>query len=166
MYGFQSYGFLPESRVMAAAGETFANATDYIDVVQTLQPDVLYFSYGINDLGLQLGGDAQGYADFVETQVKALLEVSPDSLVVINSIIEATAEANTQSDYWSLAPEYNEALKTMTEKNGWIYVDNSTLSGGGTADIYQADGIHFYSTFYPVWAQHMLEAAKDALLNS
>ena len=50
--------------------------------------------------------------------------------------------------------EYNEALRAMCDKLQIAYVDNTELV---TDRYYEADGMHFKSDFYPVWARRMAE---------
>lgn len=163
VYGFGSYGFVPEKQVLAEAGATIQNITDYIDVVQSTQPEKIYFSYGVNDMGLNIGEDRgeNGYAAVFEEQIDQLLAVSPNSQIIINSIIPATPARIEESPRWGKTDEFNQQIKALCEKRGWTYVDNSALADGGNADIYQPDGVHFQTNFYPIWAQNMIFAAMN-----
>lgn len=163
MYGFGSYGFLPEDRVMAEAGYTIANISEFTDQVKQFQPQYIYLSYGVNDMGLGIGADRgeDGYGQVYEEQINKLLEVSPNSTIVINSIIPPTPGVVESNPTWNQSEEFNEQIKAICEKNGWIYVDNDPLAQGGTADIYAGDGIHFLAGVYPVWATNMYEAVME-----
>ena len=55
-YGLKSYGVLDPDFVYAEAGHTILNCTDYKDVIQQTRPARLVFSYGVNDMGLEIGG--------------------------------------------------------------------------------------------------------------
>ncbi len=160
VYGFGSYNFVPTSQVLASAGATIENISDYLDVVKEVQPQKIYFSYGVNDMGLDIGSDRgeNGYAQVYEEQINKVLEVSPNSQIIINSIIPVTPARLEQSPRWGKADEYNRQIKELCERRGWTYVDNSEISQNGNADIYNPDGVHFPPSFYPVWAQNMLFA--------
>lgn len=165
VYGFKSYGFLPENRVLAEAGYTIANIPEFVDAAASLQPDVIYFSYGVNDMGLDIGRDQgdNGYRAVYEANIKQLLEKTPQSKVVVNSVIDASAAAVAEHPSWGKTADFNRQIQEMCQDNGWYYADNSTLSNGGNAPIYQADGVHFLSDFYEVWAKNMLKTQIQGL---
>jgi hypothetical protein len=156
--GFSSYGYMNSAYVLAESGADVTYMEDYVSSIKNLQPKYIYIAYGINDLGRQIGKwDGQdGYGSVVEEEVDKLLEVDPEANIIINSIIQATPEAVENSPLWASVDEYNQELQELCEKRGWTYVDNSTICDYGNADIYQADGVHFYSGFYYTWAQNMI----------
>lgn len=158
VYGFSSYGFVPSQQVLAQAGSTINNISDYLDVVKEVQPEKIYFSYGVNDIGLQIGKDQgeDGYAKVYEEQIDKILEVSPHSQIIVNSIIPVTPETLKATPRWGGTEEYNRQIQEMCKRRGWTFVNNDELVKGGTADVYNEDGIHFKPEFYPIWAQNMI----------
>lgn len=160
VYGFMSYGFLPENQVLAAAGYTINNIPEFEETIAAQQPSVMYLSYGVNDMGLNIGASEgeNGYQKVYEENIKILLEKSPNTKVFVNSIIDPTPEAIARNPNWNKVEDFNRQIKEMCERNNWTYVDNSALSDGGHAPIYAGDGIHFLSTFYEEWAKNMLMA--------
>lgn len=158
VYGFGSYGFLPWNNVFAAAGNTILNITDFNDQVKQINPSNLYFSYGVNDMGLDLKKEGGTYADLYEEKVKEVLKIVPKAHVFINSIIPPTAETLAENPRWDRANEYNTQLKAMCEKNGWTYIDVTSVTDDGDPKYYQADGVHFIRDIYPIWAQKMIDA--------
>lgn len=167
VYGFGSYGFLPWSQVYAAAGSTVCNIEDYLDVIQAGQPSIIYMAYGVNDMGLEIGKEygEDGYSKVYEEQINNVLAVSPHSKIVVNSILEVTPQRLEQTPRWNKAEDWNKQLEAMCERNGWIFVNNSRITAGGQADIYQADGVHLVPDFYPEWAKNNLEAAIPELFD-
>lgn len=161
--GFKYYGFLPESQVLTGVGDSIFNVKDNLDAIAAAQPSWVYIIYGTNDALHALGGNEEnGYADLVKEQVDSILEVSPASKIVLSSIIEVTPDKAAEDAAWQNIAAYNEQLKALCEEQGWIFVDNSTITQNGTADIYQDDGIHFSADFYPVWAENLIMAAMYA----
>lgn len=160
--GFSEYGFLPESQVRAVLGYTIENASEFTDVVQSMQPDVIYLSYGVNDTAKNVGGNLgeNGYAQVFEQQVDSLLAVSPNSKIVINSIIPVSEIGQEETVGWENIDAFNAQLADLAARRGWIFVDNNVLAANGTADIYEPDGIHFHKDFYPLWAEYMTSAAQ------
>lgn len=159
VYGFWSYGYFPQERTFAEGGDTIENISLYLDEIEKLKPEYILFSYGVNDMGMEIGYDRgeNGYGQVYEEQVKAVLERSPNSIIVLNSIIEPQPDVVAANPRWAYSAELNRQIKEICEKNGWIYVDNNILSPGGTADIYAEDGLHFQGDFYPLWVTNMLD---------
>ena len=159
--GFYTYGFLPTSRVFAGSGNTILNIPDWLDKLKTLMPSTIYFSYGVNDMGLGLNHTEEGYGKLYEERVKQVQEICPDAQIFLLSIIPATPEACASSPAWKEYKEYNKEVKRICKENGWHYVDCTSLAKNGSADIYQGDGIHFYSGFYKEWATKIIEATQE-----
>lgn len=158
--GFSSYGYMDKSRVFADSGNTVRNITEWKKQIKTIRPSNLYFSYGVNDMGLDIDGQEGGYDVFYEKQVKEMLKYCPKGAkVYINSILPATPEAVESSPAWKQVDKYNKKIKKMCKKNGWTYIDNDEITDNGHADIYQEDGVHLISEFYPVWGMNMNESA-------
>lgn len=158
VYGFGSYQFLPWEQVVAGAGYTILNISDSVDLVAKVKPEKMFFSYGINDMGLGVGQDRgeNGYAQVYEEKIDELLAVSPNSKIYLNSILPATPEVVKQTLRWAKVDEYNAQIEALCKKRGWTYVDNSKLADGGKANIYIDDGIHLQPSFYPEWASNMI----------
>lgn len=163
MYGFEAYSFLPAEQVDAHAGDTILNIPDFVDQIAQVQPQKIYFSYGVNDMELNVGADRgdNGYAEIYEENIDKILAVSPNTQIIINSIISASPEQTEQNPRWTKIDDYNRQIREMCERRGWTYVDNDSLSEGGHANIYERDGIHFLTSFYPEWAQNMIMAGMN-----
>ena len=159
--GFETYGFLPPARVFAGGGYTINNLDDELETLKSLKPKNIYISYGVNDMGLGLGDKKNGYGKLYESQVKKVLKVCPDSEIYVLSIIPATPAATQSSPNWSNYGNYNAQLQSICKKNGWHYVDCTSLAQDGMADIYQEDGIHYLKEFYEVWAMQIIEATLE-----
>lgn len=160
MYGFDAFGFVEPARVLAGAGYTVLNIDEsMINQARALQPDVIYLSFGVNDMGLKVGENEgeNGYDSVYEEKIKSLLEVSPNSKIVVNSIIPVTPEVVEKTPRWADTASYNQLIKAMCERNGWIFVDNDGISENGNMSYYGTDGIHFNDSFYPIWAANMVE---------
>ncbi len=158
--GFSVYHFFPESHVLASSGATIKDISNWISQVQSVNPSLIFFSYGVNDMGLNLDSEG-GYDALYQSQIEKVIEVCPDATIVVNSIISATPKAIAESPRWDKVDEYNKKIKSMCEKNDWIYVDNSDICQNGNADIYQADGVHFLQPFYTTWAENMIMTVRE-----
>ena len=166
VYGFGTYGFLPWNAVFANAGNTILNISDFNERLKQINPSKLYFSYGVNDMGLQIKKEGGTYADLYEEKVKEALNICPNAKVFINSIIPPTAATLEENPSWSKTDEYNAQLKKMCKKNGWTYIDVTGVTENGNPEFYQPDGIHFVRDIYPVWAQKMIDATMNTEENN
>lgn len=155
--GFYLYDFLPQSRVMAGAGYTIKNIDESLTAIKNLNPSKVYLSYGVNDIGLGLNNEAGGYESLLTTQVKKIQKELPKATIYLNSIIAVQSQAISRNENWKQVDVYNQVIKKVCQKNGWVYIDNSAL-GGDNANIYQPDGIHFTVPFYTTWAANMIAA--------
>ena len=81
--------------------------------------------------GWTLKKEGGTYADLYEEKVKEVLKIVPKAHVFINSIIPPTAE----NPRWGKANEYNTQLKAMCEKNGWTYIDVTSVTDDGNQNI-------------------------------
>lgn len=158
VYGFGSYGYLRDDQVFAEAGDTIENISDSAEQIKALKPKVIYLSYGVNDMGLNIGADLgeDGYRQVYEEQINTLLNGSPGSIIAVNSVIPPTPQTVEAKPRWGKTEDFNRQIQQMCEDKGWVYIDNNELAEGGNAEIYQPDGIHFLDSFYPVWAENML----------
>ncbi|GJM58125.1 SGNH/GDSL hydrolase family protein [uncultured Dubosiella sp.] len=161
-YGFESYGVLDPNKVYADAGHTIRNITDQKDTIAQTKPSKLVFSYGVNDMGLDIGGNEKdGYRKIYEAQIDALLENDPDAQVFVCSIIDVTPQAKERSPRWDKAADFNAQIRQMCEDRGWTYVDNDGL--GTDLSHYQEDGVHFTSDFTWEWARNIAKTIWETV---
>lgn len=161
--GLYEYGFLPEQIVWAEIGTGISSISKFTDRVGQVLPKTIYISFGINDVEHGLGTyEENGYAHLLEQYIQELLVASPQSKIVVNSIIPTATWLTNAQPVWQNIPDYNRHLQEMCAQNGWVYVDNNEISGNGEAPIYEGDGIHFYYSFYEPWALNMLRAQVNA----
>lgn len=170
--GFSYFGFLPENKVPAGIGDTISRLSDFPALVQAAKPAWMYFAYGLNDLEIALDGSAdneQAVREFTKRYASGIQELqnaSPDSQAAVCSILEVTPDAIKKQPLYAHIPEWNEAIQTMCDENGWVYVDGQGLPASMEQDPYQDDGIHFWTDFYPAWAACMLNASRPELFEA
>lgn len=157
VYGFASYGYLPWNRVFADAGNTILNISDYSEALKEINPSNIYFSYGVNDMGLDLKTENGTYGDLYEEKVKGVLEICPNANIFINSIVCPTPAAVEEHSQWGKTDDFNHQIQEMCQRNGWNYVDISNITNHGEDEYYQEDGVHYIQDLYPVWAERMID---------
>ena len=151
--GFYYYGWLPQERVLAESGDTIYKLEGHIPDVIALRPARIFVSYGLNDFGSWTLDD---YIDKMVEIMDTLRAELPDLEIYINSIIEVQEWAITNAT-WREVPQWNERLEQMCREHGYTFVDNTQLMAENQ-DMYEGDGMHFKSAFYPLWATNMILA--------
>ena len=161
--GFSVYGYLSDSDVLANSGNTILNITDWLDVLEQTQPSSIYFSYGVNDMGLNLGQSDGGYGKAYEAQIQEVKKVCPNANIFVLAIIPPSAQALQKNPKWSVYESYNEQMFDMCKENGWTYINCASLVHDQENNIYQQDGIHFLNDFYKTWANLIIEKSLEVL---
>ena len=90
------------------------------------------------------------------TQVKDRL---PNVKIYINSILPVQEFALYENSSYSQIEEYNEALQSFCEEDGYGFIDNTQLAAEHT-DLYEDDGIHLRKDFYEYWLMNMVNGVE------
>lgn len=153
--GFSYYEFLDKQRVLAEAGLTIANISDYIDEMKTLNPSNIFLCTGLNDVSIGFWKTPEEYVAAYEEKVQEIKKNLPDAHIYINSIFPAQDPAFQKESDWRKIPDYTAAVKEWCEDKGYSYIDNTEVYEAHK-DLYDIDGIHFQKAFYEYWAINML----------
>lgn len=158
--GFYYFGYMPQTRVLAEAGDTILKVEEHLGELQSLNPSQVFLCYGINDVGIGIWPTAEEYAVAMQETIESIYAVLPDTVVYVNGILVARDPAFSRNSAWYDIPEYNDALAAMCEENGYKFIDNTALCDT-YADMWETDGIHVRTTFYPYWAANLVEATYE-----
>lgn len=163
--GLLTYQLLPPEQVFAIDGSTQKSIRDepfiqlepdgdYLTVEQAVaerQPQRILLAFGVNAIPLM--SDEEFMQEY-DTLIDELTELSPDSKIIIQSILpvaswkytEMPALTNENIDY------HNDLLAQYAQENGYTFydiADNFKDENGALAFEYDAgDGLHFSQTFY------------------
>lgn len=159
--GFDFYGYLDSSRVMAEKGDTILTLESHIPEIVALNPSYVFISYGVNDVGSGMWASPEEYAaDFAEI-IRSIQDHLPNARIFVNSILPACDPAFNTSSAWYDIPEYNTALEEMCITSGCFFIDNTPICETYAA-LYEADGIHVTAPFYSHWAANMILRVYDS----
>lgn len=153
--GFSYYGYMPKERVLADSGATILMVEEHLSDIQSLNPSIIFLSYGINDVGIGYWPTPEDYVNKVEETLQLLAKEFPDAAVYISSIIPAIDPAFDRGPAWRQIPDYNASVKAYCAENHVPYVDISQLCADHT-NLYQSDGVHMFGEFYPLWAVELI----------
>lgn len=159
--GFSFYGFLEDARVLADSGATIKNIQDHLDEVERMHPSNIFFSYGVNDMGMNINAEEGGYGQIYADQIKKVLDIVPDANIYVVAIMPCTPDTLENNPAWKQVNTYNKEIEKMCKENKWNYINVNNITDGGNADIYQSDGIHYLSTFYSEWAAAIFDEISD-----
>lgn len=161
--GFKSFDFLPDSIVLAEIGAQIKRIPEFAETIGTRKPEVIYLCYGLNDVlsnvGMENGPD--GYGQLYESYIKQLLEKSPNSKIVVCSIIPASPSAIAANPGYEKTADFDRQVKEMCERNGWTYVDANSLVSDPS--VYEPDGEHFVRSAYDEWGKMLLKSQYPSL---
>ncbi len=163
-FGF--YGYLSTDRCLAEIGTTVATIKDHLDQVRALNPSQVFLCFGTNDLTIGLWPTPEDYAAEYRQLIDLIWKDCPDAKIYINSIMPVLEYADDYDDVHDLIPAYNAALQALCDETpGCFYVNNDQIAAENT-DLYEPDGIHFVSQFYPIWAANMIREVYDSELET
>ncbi len=156
--GFSYFGFLDESRVLAESGATILQVSQRLDELAKLNPSTVFLCYGLNDLGVGRWDQPSDYAEGFAKMIESLRRTLPKAKIVVSSILPARDAALETQERWGRIPEFNAAIEAYCKENGLIFADNEAICQEH-ADLWEGDGIHVKSTFYPYWAANLIIAS-------
>lgn len=161
--GFMEYGYLPESKVLAEIGDSISAISRYTDQLAEQKPSYIFFTYGLNNMNPSLeNGYDQSVIDEYERLIQQASEASPYSSIVVCAMLPVNEAAKASHPEYAGIEKFNEDMKKVAEKNGWIYADDSSLKLDEDQSWFEPDGEHFITSFYPLWAQNMMQEAYQA----
>ncbi len=157
MRGFSSYCGIPLDNNLAKIGVNVTSIDQDLPTIQERHPKNVYLSFGINDIESNLGlaDDGLHYDQLFESYVQKVLDIVPDANIYVNSIIPIQGDGPIAEKI----PEYNDQLRALCERRGWIYIDNSDLISDPS--MYENDGIYFVPSTYELWAEKMYLAGQN-----
>ena len=139
--GFYTFEFLPQSRVLADAGNTIANIKDH-------------------EISIGLWKTKEDYVKDYASILDELHKKLPDTSIFVNSIIPAQQPAIDSTPAWGNIPEWSDAVHQMVKEKGFGWVDVDGLVSEHQ-DLYDPDSIHVQRDFYPLWATQMMLSVYD-----
>ena len=156
--GLTEYELMDSQRVIANPGNTRSSVVEYLDTLATINPENLFLCYGLNDV--------MGYytepSEFIDKYRSILTQVKdrlPNVKIYINSILPVQEFALYENSSYSQIEEYNEALQSFCEEDGYGFIDNTQLAAEHT-DLYEDDGIHLRKDFYEYWLMNMVNGVE------
>ena len=153
--GFEYFGYLPDDRVMAESGATILSFEEPIPDIVALNPSNVFLCYGLNDVSIGIWPTPEDYVEDFERIIMLLRSELPNVNIYISSILPARDPAFNTSTLWYNIPDYSAAVSNMCDLIDCHFVDNTEICET-YADMWEIDGIHVRTTFYPYWAANLI----------
>lgn len=153
--GFEGYGVLNPSNVVAKIGAHLSEIEDEIDQIKDLSPKIIFLSVGTNDVNIT-NGDTDEFIRRYKKLLENIKDEIPDAHIYVNSMFPVQQKAVAEDPALAKIGEYNVVLEELCETMRVGYIDNSSIV---EEQYYEQDGIHFKGAFYTIWAEHMAKVA-------
>lgn len=144
--GFEQYGVLRTSQVVARNGETLKNTEEQMKRILPLKPQIIFLAYQADEL--EKSGSVDAFVEEYAALIKLLKEEIPNAHIFVTSVLPSRDKGSEET--------CNTALAEMCEQQqaGFILCESIVESSH-----YEEDGIHFNESFYEEWAAYMAEVA-------
>lgn len=153
--GFLDYDLLNGTSVVSSIGIQIQDVEEDIKRVVDLNPQMLFLSYGTNDL-IANQGNVNTFIDDYEQLVLNLRNILPNTKLFIVSILPVTQTAIDANPSLAQIPAANEALRDLCDRRQIAFIDITDLV---SPTLYAEDGIHFQVGLYQAWLSRMKEVA-------
>lgn len=131
------------------------------DAVKATAPDIMIVNFGINGIAWM---NIDTFIESYETFIDALIESSPNSIIVIEAVLPVSLSYEQRSDGVSneKIDEANDALFQMAKDKGLYYLGTDEVlkdEGNDLVSGYSSDGLHFNKQAYDVIVDYILTHA-------
>ena len=158
--GFSYFEYMPEERVIAGAGWTIRDIEEHLEELKAVNPTMVFLCFGLNDTSIGIWETPAEYAAEYDQIIQHLNRELPNTQVYVNSILPARDPAFDTSEKWREIPDYSAAVEKLCQQKGYNFVNNDAVAEEHS-DLWEIDGIHLLSDFYPYWAANMMMAVYD-----
>lgn len=153
--GFSAYGYVDYNHNISQVSKTIYNIPENYDLLVALNPNIVIFTYGINDVGLYGQFGVEQYIKDFQGFIDTTRELIPGVDVYVNSILPCLPSEYERSPIWAEIPAWNVAIKKYCEENGIHYIDIQNLCDSHP-EMYNDDGVHMHDEFYPLWGMEIV----------
>lgn len=155
--GLSFYEFLDESNVCAKIGININNAGIEVDEASKINPKNIFLLFGVNDMDETM--TSQYYSTLYANLIHQIKFNLPEANIYVQSILPVLPIVEEKRPYISNGriEEFNSALKEMTAQESVNFINIEAVLNEDNRDLYEGDGIHFKSDFYPLWLNYVVE---------
>ena len=160
--GFSYYSFLESRRVLAESGASILSIPTHYGELRSLDPTYIIFCFGLNDSGGGRWQDGESYANDVMEYIEEIRSFLPDAKFIISSILPTTDAALARSPGWKRIELYNASLQVICPDHDVVFVNNDGIAAEYIDTLWEPDGVHLSTEFYPYWANNIYDGMMRA----
>lgn len=153
--GIADYEILKNTSVIGIRGRRVNNIEEDLKTAVTLSPQIIFLSYGLNDLEYFVQNVNQYIAGY-EKDIHYLQEHVKDVKIYVLGILPIKEETMEKIPAYKNRNIYNQALQKMCKQDFCTYIDASQMV---KEKDYEPDGIHFAPSFYKPWLTYIADKA-------
>lgn len=159
--GFTYYNWLDDSNFLGGVGWSVLEVPSLFDQIEDLQPSVLIFCFGINEMPREEGmaveiSSPEIYMETLQKDFDIIEKSVPDVKIYVNCIVPCTEVGYSEAPGFRAIPEWNKYIEKYCKEHGYGYIDISDICAEHE-DMYISDGMHVVGEFYPLWGARILE---------
>lgn len=155
--GLPLYGYLTEEQVVSKIGASILHGQDLFEKAASARPTKVFLAFGMNDMG-NYSGDEKTFIKQYSKLIDDFSDKSPKTKIFVCSITTPTEDAIKSNSSIGDYAKFNESINKMCKSKKITYIDISKLLPDHP-ELYEPDGIHADSAYYPLWLDKMSEAA-------
>lgn len=158
--GLLFYEYVEESGIIAKLGFTLEKAKSELGRVDKAKPENIFLLFGTNDI-VGTATDDKYIDDYVDL-IREIKVKSPNSKIYVQSVLPVAAKVEGEKPNLnnSRIDELNVKLKDMAKTEGVRYLNIASVVKNSENNLYEPDGLHFRSDFYPLWLDFLIDNVK------
>ena len=151
----EEFGFLDTDVIIAKIGISLIGSEDLLDDAISRNPKLIVLFFGANDID-NYGGDPNAFVDAYNSAVSRIRSSLPDVPIYLHAILPVQEGVYT-GDEFAPRTSFNEALEAYCLKTDNVYYINADFLLEQKPELFEPDGMHPVSTFYPRWLTYIAD---------
>ncbi len=151
--GIVEYDWLDESQVFSKIGVSLSTGGGLVEQAIRKDPSVIILCFGLNDLETyeeQVDRFLEHYTACIQ-RVQAAL---PNAAIYVHGLF--APDASVTKGFYQYLDTYNSQLEALCGQLEVHFIDSSFILEA-KPELYDADGIHPISAFYPLWLTYLAD---------
>lgn len=155
--GGSAYEWLTPSNFSSKIGISVCTAEEQIDAAINASPSLLFMCFGVNDIE-NYGSQVDGFISDYREAITKIQGATPHTVIYVNAIFPPQDGVQDRLPFYQYLDEYNTKLEALCQELGVTFIDSGFILRE-LPELYDADGIHPVSAFYPLWFNYLADMA-------
>ena len=155
--GGEAYEWLSTSNYSAKIGISVCTAEEQIDAAINASPSLLFMCFGVNDIE-NYGSQVEGFISDYREAITKIQNATPHTVIYVNALFPPADSVVDSLSAYQYLDEYNTELEALCQELDVTFIDSGFILRE-LPELYDADGIHPVSSFYPLWFNYLADMA-------